>query len=320
MTLEVFSGRFYKYLDDNIGVSSMLERDKIVCFELPCHARQSRSYKAQPDDPFIVPVSMTVAPVTRSSYYRSSPEVIGYPFVAVIERKSATSVDGIYACIVDRLSRWTTGDLYKWEEGLSDAEPIDGIPIQITGVPPPEPALTEITESGEVVTHDEIPLQEEDISDQKHIVEQDEIDDVDMEEVAIPLRPVKIGPKPELFTLTVQPDRKEFGSQSTYSNYHRAETWANREKEATEAEPWLLQEDDFLVCEFDENIKQFYFGDSNGNEGAQWATWVNLEHPEYLAGKEASATRQKKTLHLDDCLDAFTAREELGEDGASRLT
>lgn len=289
----------------------MLERDKIVCFELPCHARQSRNYKAGPDDPFIIPVTMTVTPVNRPNYYRSTPEFIGYPFLVVIKREDATSVDSIYASIIERLSRWTSVDLYKWEEGQPDIRDIDGASTQAISLPSPNAGLMDINENGDVLAN-EVPLEEEDISDMKHIVQHD----IEMEGVNISLQPVKVGPKPELFTLTVQPDRKEFGSHTMHAHYNRADLWAERQLVANEDEPWLLRADDFLVCEFDENIKQFYFDDSAGEVTALWNHWELFEHAEYLANKESCRNGQTQPLDLQDCLDAFTAREKLGEDGS----
>ena len=68
LTLELFTHRIYKNLDDHVLVSDMSDTDEIACFELPCHSQQSRTYKKQEGDPFIVPIVFTQSPRTRSGY------------------------------------------------------------------------------------------------------------------------------------------------------------------------------------------------------------------------------------------------------------
>src|SRR5882762_1539221 len=116
--METFSYKFYKTLDDNVMCGDLGDSDVVVCFELPCHAQQARSYKKQPDDPFIVPVFLSDNAPPRYSY-RTGPSLFGYPFIVVIDRQQATDVHAMYDVIVSRLERWTTNarDLYTWEAG-----------------------------------------------------------------------------------------------------------------------------------------------------------------------------------------------------------
>src|SRR5882762_3534482 len=152
LTMETFTHKFYKNLDDNITCGEMGDSDIVVCYELPCHAQQSRTYKKQPEDPFIVPVFLSDNSHQRYTY-RSGPSLFGYPFIAVIDQKQATDVNAMYDAIVARLQRWTTNarDLYTWEIGSTDDSPIQI--ITSVHLPLNEP-VTEIKENGDVITVD----------------------------------------------------------------------------------------------------------------------------------------------------------------------
>ena len=89
LTLEIFNHRFYKALDDTVCCDEMGENDTIVCFELPCHAQQSRTYKAEPDDPFILAVLPSETTPVRPNYNGRGSTVFGYPFVTVISQEQA---------------------------------------------------------------------------------------------------------------------------------------------------------------------------------------------------------------------------------------
>ncbi|TFY56209.1 hypothetical protein EVJ58_g7783, partial [Rhodofomes roseus] len=95
LTLEVFSHRFYKNLDDTVLVGDMADNDIIVCFELPCHAQQSRTYKPSPEDPFILPVVLCDTNTPKRSFGRSQ-NLFGYPFVVVITHQQAIDPDAMY--------------------------------------------------------------------------------------------------------------------------------------------------------------------------------------------------------------------------------
>src|SRR5881394_1520597 len=111
LTMEIFNHRFYKNLDDTVMCGDMTDHDVIVCFELPCNSQQSRGYKKQPDDPFILPLHLA------GTAYSRGLNLFGYPCVVVIDRQQATEHETIYALVVERLQRWTTRarDLYEWE-------------------------------------------------------------------------------------------------------------------------------------------------------------------------------------------------------------
>ena len=305
MAMEIFNNRFYKVLDDNVTVGEMGGTDTIVVFELPCNARQSRSYKKKPDDPFLVPVYLSDArPLGRALYTtsRNSPGLFGYPMIIAITREESQSLDAMYDLIVSRLERWTAHarDLYSWEEGPeTEHVPLDA--------PAPD-SITEITEDGKVITVESSPP-EGDIVDEKAMI----LDGVDEEDPQ--LVPHKVGTKKDLFNIRLQAGQKEYGTATGF--YTRADysTWDTRIQEAEE-EPCLLREDDALYLEFEEDRRGFFFGDSGKWDYALWdvGSWEVFTHPEYEEAKKANADKQGKGISLHDCLDEFTKEEKLGED------
>jgi ubiquitin carboxyl-terminal hydrolase 4/11/15 len=165
LTLEIFSHRFYKNLDDSQLCGEMAENDKIVCYELPCHAQQARNFTRKPEDPFIIPIFLcdtAVGRITHSAFSRSSPSLFGYPFVVAITPDEARSTRRIKEVIVGQLQRWTENarDLWSWE---APEEPDPDMEMEEVHIPaPPKDAVTEIKENGDVV-----PVEEGEIADQK---------------------------------------------------------------------------------------------------------------------------------------------------------
>ncbi|PPQ64778.1 hypothetical protein CVT24_007864 [Panaeolus cyanescens] len=310
LTMEIFSHRFYKYLDDSLPLGEMSDNDTIVCFELPCRSRQNRTYKPQPDDPIIIPVYLCDSkPRSKSTYFtnaRTSASLFGYPMVIAIDPKDATSIRSIYEVVVSKLARWTihSRELFTWE--LDSSAQAVSIPITTSQ---PADAITEITEDGDVVTVDPSPP-EGDIVDEKSLVDEEDIPDL-LEAEGIPQ---KVGPKNDIFNLRLQTDHKDLGTgYNQYNSSNRWESWESREQEAEE-NPVLLRPDDALYCEFDEDKKSFYFGDSARFENARWDDWELFTHPDFEENKKADARKRHKGLALQDCLDEFTKEEQLGED------
>ncbi|KAH7927348.1 cysteine proteinase [Leucogyrophana mollusca] len=310
LTLEIFNNRFYKNLDDSLLCGEMSDSDTIVCFELPCNSRQSRTYKKAPDDPFIVPVFLCEVTPTRTTYYSRGPSFFGYPFIAVVDQEQARSVEGMYDAVIERLQRWTANarDLFTWEAGTADS--VDAVPIQITGIPPVD-SLTEIKENGEIVAVDEMAVEEGDITDQKDDIRGDD-SPMDMSSDDVPRI---VGTKQGVFDLRLQINHKDYGAGfGGYGSNQRYESWENR-VEDTERGAALLRDGDAFYCDFDENMKAYYFGDSPTRfEHARWDLWEDFAHPEYTEAKKASAERKHKGISLDDCLAEFTKEEQLGED------
>ncbi|KAJ7180962.1 hypothetical protein C8R46DRAFT_1071015 [Mycena filopes] len=309
LTLEVFSHKFYKSLDDSLLCGEMAANDNIMCFELPCHSQQSRTYKKQPDDPFILPVYFCDLKPQRQFSSGSSISHFGYPTIAVIDRKQATDLGAIYDGVVERFERWANNarDLYRWEVVPGSSV----TPIQINGLPPLD-SLVEIKANGDVVEHmPEAP--EGDITDEKGILVEDDDEDVQMEEVVVvpDAEPIQLGPKRDLFELKLQMNMKDYGTQNAYVN--RLETFEARVEEAV-THPVLLREGDILMCEFDENMRSFYFGDAYRNEDARWDKWETVIHPEFEESQREAQEKKNKGISLQDCMDEFTKEEQLGED------
>jgi len=284
----------------------MSDSDTIVCFELPCNARQSRLYKKKESDPFILPVFVTDLQASRQSYSYRGPTNFGRPFVVVVDPDQARNMQAIYEAVVDRLQRWTSHarDLYTWEEVSSAL--VDSVPIPI----PPMDFLTEIKENGEVVRVEDMNVDEGDIADEEAVIQ----DDATMG-TAINGIPQIVGIKKDVFNLRLQPSQKDYGTAySTLGQYF--ESWETRLGEMENGAP-LLKETDALYCEFDENLKMYYFGDDASHwEHARWtnAAWATFLHPEYAEAKKTALEKRGKGLSIDDCLMEFTKEEQLGED------
>ncbi|KAL4073013.1 hypothetical protein V8B97DRAFT_297817 [Scleroderma yunnanense] len=304
LTLEIFGSRFYKNLNDNIQCGDMLENDTIVCFELPCNARQSRLYKKKDDDPFIVPIFFTDLYYRPTYSYRSSSS-FGHPFITVIDPVDAQSFEGVFHAVVDRLQRWTSNarDLFVWEE--APAPTIDTVPLSV----PPIDALTEIKENGDVVSVEDMAI-EDDITDQKDAIGEDEMVLDDSADHV----PQIVAVKTNVFNLRLQASQKDYGSGFGSYGSQRFESLESRADEVEEGAP-LLKEWDAFYCEFDENVKTYFFGDETSRwEHALWDTWSMFIHPEYAEAKKAALKKSSAGISIADCLEEFTKEEKLGED------
>ncbi|KAF8637637.1 hypothetical protein AX17_002705 [Amanita inopinata Kibby_2008] len=291
--LEIFSHRFYKSLDDNVPVGDMLDNDTIFCFELPCHARQSKTYKPQADEPFILPLYFCEAnPPTRTSFVSTrSLSLFGTPIIVVLDKIQAKDFNDIYDQVVARLERWTRSaqHLYTWE---ATEDP-------------------ETQENGDMLAPNGLIPEESDIVDQKSMI----MEDHKVSTNVVDSEPIRVGTKKDIFNLKLQTDHKQWGTtQGYYSATSKWETWKERTENTEEGQPLIL-DDDALYCEFDENMKVFYFGDSHTQwDHALWDTWEEFIHPEYEAARKANAEKMHRGLSLQDCLEEFTKEEKLGED------
>ena len=285
----------------------MSDGDIIACFELPCNARQSRLYKRKDTDPFILPVFLTDLHASRQSYSYRTQTQFGHPFIVVIDLEPARSIQAIYEAVVDRLQRWTTHarDLFTWEV---PSVSVDSVPIPV----PPMDSLTEIKENGEVIRVEDMNVDEGDITDEKAVIQDDATMDTEIDGI-----PQIVGVKKDVFNLRLQAGQKDYGTGfGSYSSLgQRFESWEARLEEMEDGAP-LLKETDALYCEFDENLKMYYFGDEVSSwEHALWNTnWSTFIHSEYAEAKKAASEKRNKGLSIDDCLTEFTKEEQLGED------
>ena len=285
----------------------MSDGDIIACFELPCNARQSRLYKRKDTDPFILPVFLTDLHASRQSYSYRTQTQFGHPFIVVIDLEPARNIQAIYEAVVDRLQRWTTHarDLFTWEV---PSVSVDSVPIPV----PPMDSLTEIKENGEVIRVEDMNVDEGDITDEKAVIQDDATMDTEIDGI-----PQIVGVKKDVFNLRLQASQKDYGTGfGSYSSLgQRFESWEARLEEMEDGTP-LLKETDALYCEFDENLKMYYFGDEVSSwEHALWNTnWSTFIHSEYAEAKKAASEKRNKGLSIDDCLTEFTKEEQLGED------
>ncbi|KAI0084467.1 hypothetical protein BDY19DRAFT_971275 [Irpex rosettiformis] len=296
-TLEVFGHRFYKNLDDTVMVTDMGDSDIIACYELPCHSQQTRSYKKQEGDPFILSVSLLE---NRSSQRYNSTQHFGYPFLIVVTPEQATDLDSVYDLVVERLQKWTTNvrDLHSWEMGrMPSPKEMTLIPLGLR-----VEATSAFQDDDDVVALEEPVPEESDITDQKSV--ETEQDDDPSEEL------YRVGFKKDLFNLHIHPGATQYGAGYGTTTVPRMETWDQRiDRLREEDSPVLLQDGDSIVCEFDENVRAYYFG-----EEARWGHWERFIHPELAASHEATTHQKKRGITLQDCLDEFTKEEQLGED------
>lgn len=309
--METFSGRFYKNLDDNVMVSDGLPADVIVCYQLPCHGQQSRTYKPQAGDPFIIPIQLEKEQRYRYGNANNRSENFGHPALCVISEEQSRSLEGITAAIMRTLRRWTTvwKDLYQWEGGsMDDQEEVEE--VTLNGVPPVD-TLTEISESGEVLMIQEgapvSTIPEGDIVDEKTSILSDRLEDSSANVEEDEIR--RVGPKPGVFDIRIVLNSAAAGHDS----YHQRHTTLDqRMKNATDAEPSLLRQHDLLALEFDGNMQDYFFMD----EHVLWKNenFEDFIHPEYQAEKDAATNEGLKHISLEDCLDEFTKEEKLGED------
>lgn len=290
-------------------VGDMSDHDIIVCFELSCNAQQSRTFKRRPEDPLILPVFLCDEKGTGQwNSYSPRITLFGYPTVVAIKPGDATDVNVIYDAVMERLVRFTNNirDLYDWEHDNSSGIP--EIQAQL-GAPGAPDTITEIGENGDVVTVENVP-EEADIVDEKGMVVDEE-----SPELVEAGEPKVIGYKKGVFNLRLHTNHKEFGTTNYGANItSKWESWEHRE-EMLGSRGSLLREGDAIYCEFDENMKAYYFGDhSNRFEHARWDIWEDFIHPEYEESLRAAKEKKNKGISLQDCLDEFTKEEKLGED------
>ena len=300
MTLEVFQGRFYKYLDDGVPVSDMSATDHVVCFELPCKTHMSEKGRqlSEDDDPLILPVYTTPM---KTRAYPSHLELIGLPFLVALSRQQTSSLDSIYAAVVNRLQRWTTNatSLYKYV-GVDHVSDNHVVPIvNGTGV---STSVTEIRENGDVIVTQPLDIEEADIADEKSIVL---AEDVGMAELKS--TPATVGPQADLFSLHVCHFASTKSSMESGAYAKDPIPWENRQ---TYHDQPLVIPGDVLLCRWDESFQSYFL-----NEHARWDKndFEEFVHPEYEAGRR-QAEKNHNDLTIHDCLDEFTKEEQLGED------
>ncbi|KAG8862154.1 CSN-associated deubiquitinating enzyme Ubp12 [Tulasnella sp. 330] len=336
LAADIFQSKIYRLFPDYHGVSEVLEHDVLFFYELPIASGQSSpSHKPKATDPFVVPV-YTISQQTNDIYRRytsakwNSKEVWGFPFFIAVDPKDPPSEDAIYTTLVERYEQVTgrPHDLYKWEEQDADTVMVSAPNSQGS--------------DGELVDRPT----EEDITDTDNKVENaaDPFDDLeelklptytDIPEQDTPSTPqslIKVSPKPELFTWSVMENNFELSPRHSNGAGYDVGRGANlgarlaevesamQEQSSKDAEietafipNGFLRPKDGLVCEWDPNIRQLYFGDKGMGLESRWNATEDYVDEEQQALRASQSSRLRGGITIDDCLNEFVKEEKLGE-------
>lgn len=163
-------------------------------------------------------------------------------------------------------------------------------------------------------------------------------DDDDMEEVQLPdykdavdgpstptsdEDPVRGPPKPELFNWWIQGDNWEAppagatGSQwdTGYIVGHSTRDVEEdvKTKDGTIHYDGFIRPRDAIVCEWESNLKTYFFGDNGIGPESRWNATEDYVDPDQAAQTKARLARSKSGVTLEDCLNEFVKEEQLGE-------
>lgn len=163
-------------------------------------------------------------------------------------------------------------------------------------------------------------------------------DDDDMEEVQLPdykdavdgpstptsdEDPVRGPPKPELFNWWIQGDNWEAppagatGSQWDTGYLVNDSTRDVEEdvktKDGTIHYDGFIRPRDAIVCEWESNLKTYFFGDNGIGPESRWNATEDYVDPDQAAQTKARLARSKSGVTLEDCLNEFVKEEQLGE-------
>jgi ubiquitin carboxyl-terminal hydrolase 4/11/15 len=103
---------------------------------------------------------------------------------------------------------------------------------------------------------------------------------------------------------------------ATYFKWSRSSTPEPRE--LLNGKKQLITSEDTIVCEWDPNMLDFFFGivPSKGykkEENSSWEQWETFEHPDYVSAMMARKKIKECGMVLEDCFDEFTKEGHLGE-------
>lgn len=215
-------------------------------------------------------------------------------------------MDKIYCAIVDRYSQATnlSRDLYIWSEESEDDE---DDAVMVTA---PQSEVSSV--NGDPISTDNA-----------------EGPDDDMEEVTLPsyekvakpgTRVVQGPPKSDLFSWYVMGDNFDPSVKNNMGSHFDAGNTVTEEWRKHTADPeagltGLLRPGDGIVCDWDEQLRDYYFGGGSrgGGSQARWNETVEYVDQEMKAASEAKNKKQKSGITLDDCLNEFVKEEKLGE-------
>ncbi|THH05050.1 hypothetical protein EW145_g5076 [Phellinidium pouzarii] len=275
LTLETFSNRFYKDLDDTVLVGDMGDQDVIADLD-------------PTKNPVILPVHLCKEiPPSRNSLQRPS-NGFAHPFIVVLDNEQ------------------NSRDLYKWEANA----PVEGMTIR---EPRSTTSVTEIKENGDIVTVQEEVPEEGDIVDEKSLIlEEDQMEMISGRDV---LKRVGAKPDLFEIHIQSGHERFGAGNSwsSSAQRWERWETRERAGDE--NKPPLLFEGDalycewneNFRLYFFGEEPR---FEHSRWEE----RQWIEFIHPEFKESQQATLARNSRNITLNDCLEEFTKEEQLGED------
>ncbi|KAG8899363.1 CSN-associated deubiquitinating enzyme Ubp12 [Tulasnella sp. 403] len=323
LAVEIFTNRIYKFFQDYSPVGEVADNDHIFIYELPISARQSpNSPKPSPTDPVVLPV-YTVSPSFYRGYgnttFRYTPtrsrECWGYPFFVALDPADASEEEKVVAALVDRYRQTThrANELYTWQEEEED----DGVMVTA-------PQSEESSTNGDSMV--EVGKDDTTTKDDK-----DADGDDDMEEVKLPtyreasdetssaVRLVRGPPKNDLFTLTVMEGNFDPSPANHAGATFDQGRMADMRKRFAECEkdpdtyPTPFRPHDGLVCEWDINFRDYFFGTRGSGPESRWNDTVPHVDAEQAAAAQANSARSRAGISIEDCLDEFVKEEKLGE-------
>lgn len=302
-------------------MGEIAERDIIVLYELPCPAPSARAKEEDANPHVVVPVYHGASGVKMYSQ-----DLFGIPIYLAIPLEDTTSEEAIYATLVERYVPWALNpeQLYKRTVNITE-------PASSSDSPEDTPEKEE--------------LEEEDVTDMK--IEQDEDHEMlpKSREASEVIEETNHGPQDNLFTIkayapvrntysysgimtdpvrngtgeTLQERATSTTKKKTTFNFKWSPSPTPEPPELINGKKQLITSEDTLLCEWDMNMLDFFFGitPSKGykkEENSHWEQWDTFEHPDYLAAAKAKKATKERGITLEDCLDEFTKEERLGED------
>lgn len=323
--IEAFSHKIYKDFDDHSPLGEIAERDVIVIYELPCPATPNPKSEEQPA---FIPLPVYHSASNGKSYTH---DLFGIPFYIAIPSNEAHDEQAIYGRLVERYAPWTeqADQLYIRRVKLGDSSNASSTIDPSDGEEKDELDEQDVTEMR--------PDLKEDTDMLPKSREASEAGDDDI---------TNLGPQENLFKIKIYPPSRAPGY--SYSSHllndplrGTPETLAERAQfpkkkkfgfpaswsRSTTPEPEsqntvrpLITADDTILCEWEPNLLEFFFGlnpksySYKKDENSLWEQWETFEHPDYLAATKARKATKERGITLEDCLDEFTKEERLGED------
>ena len=331
---------------DHTPVTDFGDADTLFFYQLPVKSGQSPTTQPAPTDPLVFPVYTVSPPRFLYSNYRNTrannKEPWGFPFFVCVDQSEADE-DKIYEAIVERYTQATrrAHELYSWHEEEEEAEPqaeegeaeaeVEKVVVNGTDVPAPSTPGVDDEEMDVVVAPpagSQMSLDSQPPASKKT----EEAEGVEH----VP-RLVRSGPKDGLFTWSiregnfvmkkdgegVQSDagrpvelfqRLEEATTNKISNDEDLLAITEADKPSLIPRPTgILRRHDGIICEWDINMQEFYFGTRGTGQESKWNETTIYVNPEQSKAMAEQLAKRKKGVSINDCLDEFVKEEKLGQ-------